>query len=279
MKRITSLITLFICVVAASMAQFQNPVDMTATQKKVSDDVLEIVFQGSVEAGWHVYSTDIADGGPTRAELTLEKQRGVKPDGKLRATGKVQKMMDDMFGMEVSYMEGTASFSQKFIITEPEYEVAGYLTYGACNDENCIPPTNVEFSFKGEKAPSNSPLKGEEKEQGAGSKKQENPSASLESSENSEDSDNPECSDSSEITPSLGGDVGELWSPVIDELKALEASSSLPVNEDGGESRSLLHIFLLGFLAGLIADALLLILGAFQEEAHRHRDDRPDARR
>ena len=161
MKRIISLLTLYIYIGATAVAQFQNPVTMTATQKKVADDALEIVFQGSVEAGWHVYGTDIADGGPTRAELTLEKQKGLKPDGKLRATGKVHRAMDDMFGMEVSYMEGTASFSQRFIITEPEYEVAGYLTYGACNDENCIPPTNVEFSFKGEgiKAPANTPVK------------------------------------------------------------------------------------------------------------------------
>ena len=149
MKRIISILALYICVAAAAVAQFQNPVNFSVTQKKVGDDALEIVFQGTVEAGWKGYSTDIADGGPTRAELTIEKQKGLKPNGKLRATGKVQKAMDDMFDMELSYMEGTASFVQRFTITEPEYEVAGYLTYGACNDENCIPPTNVEFSFKG----------------------------------------------------------------------------------------------------------------------------------
>ena len=113
------------------MAQFQNPVTFTVAQKQTGDNVLEVVFQGTVDAGWHVYGTDIADGGPTRAELTLETQKGLKPDGKLRATGKLHKAMDDMFGMEVSYMEGTASFVQRFVITEPEYEVSGYLTYGA----------------------------------------------------------------------------------------------------------------------------------------------------
>ncbi|MBO4550269.1 MAG: thiol:disulfide interchange protein, partial [Bacteroidaceae bacterium] len=133
MKRIISLLTLFICALTAVQAQFVNPVTISASQKKVGDDALEIVFQCTADAGWHVYGTDIADGGPTRAELTLEKQKGLKPDGKLKATGKVHKAMDDMFGMEVSYMEGSASFSQRFIITEPEYEVAGYLTYGACN--------------------------------------------------------------------------------------------------------------------------------------------------
>ena len=154
MRKYLLLFVMFIAQLA--MGQFQEPVHFSVKQNKISDTELEIVFSGSVDAGWHVYSTDIPDGGPTKAELVLEKQQGVKPKGALRATGKVHRAMDDMFGMELSYMEGTASFSQKFTITEPTYEVAGYLTYGACNDENCIPPTNVDFSFKGEGAPSNS---------------------------------------------------------------------------------------------------------------------------
>jgi thiol:disulfide interchange protein DsbD len=163
MKRIIFIVTLYAFVAIAALAQFQNPVTMTATQKKVGDDALEIIFQGSVDAGWHVYGTDIADGGPTRAELTIEKQKGLKPDGKLRATGKVQKAMDDMFGMEVSYMEEKASFVQRFTITEPEYEVAGYLTYGACNDENCISPTDVEFRLE-KASPQPSPRREKEQE-------------------------------------------------------------------------------------------------------------------
>ena len=238
---------------AAAIAQFHNPVNIKASQKRVSDDVLEIVFQGSVDAGWHVYGPDIADGGPTRAELTLEKQKGVKPDGKLRATGKVQRAMDEMFEMEVSYMEGTASFAQRFIITEPEYEVAGYLTYGACNDENCIPPTDVEFSFKGEKGsaqnsqpPSNSPLQGEE-----------DPSKSPLKGETSNSGDNYSLplgegwggsvdSVQQEVSPLRGDLEGSFWSPVIDELKAFEEG---PQTTD----RSLFAVFLLGVLGGLIA--------------------------
>ena len=245
MKRISSLLTLLICT-AVALAQFQTPVTFTTTQKKVSDDVLEVVFQGTVDAGWHVYGTDIADGGPTRAELTLETQKGVKPDGKLRATGKVQKKMDEMFGMEVSYMEGAASFVQRFTITEPEYEVAGYLTYGACNDQNCIPPSNVEFSFKGEKTPSNSPVKGEDKVT----------SEPQLFSDTTVLVDTPLIEDSTKEVSPLRGDLeGSLWSPVVNELKAFEeGNSSLPLREGrGGSVSGLWSIFLLGVLGGLIA--------------------------
>lgn len=226
------LLTLFICALVSALAQFQTPVTITASQKKVADDALEIVFQGNVDAGWHVYGTDIADGGPTRAELTLEKQKGLKPDGKLKATGKLHKAMDEMFGMEVSYMEGTASFVQRFTITEPEYEVAGYLTYGACNDENCIPPTNVEFSFKGEGKPQTT-----EPEKIVEEPKEEEKAAVVEDTITAEE---PVQED---VRDSVGND---LWAPVVDELKAFEVGTQTT-------NRSLWGIFLLGVLGGLIA--------------------------
>ena len=232
MKRIASLFTLFLCATAVVLAQFQTPVTIKASQNKVSDDVLEVVFRGTVDAGWHVYGTDFADGGPTRAELTLETQKGVKPDGKLRAVGNVQKKMDEMFGMEVSYMEGTAEFVQRFVITEPEYEVSGYLTYGACNDENCMPPTNVEFNFKGEgkKVAAVSEPKTNET-------KPEEPAPVVEEDTIAE-------APVPAVSPVDKGN--ELWTPVIDELKAFEAGTQTT-------DKSLLGIFLLGMLGGLIA--------------------------
>ena len=246
MKRISSLLTLYIFIYTVALAQFQNPVAFSVTQKQTGDNVLEVVFQGTIDAGWHVYGTDIADGGPTRAELTLEKQKGLKPDGKLRAAGKVQKKMDEMFGMEVSYMEGTASFVQRFTITEPEYEVAGYLTYGACNDENCIPPTNVEFSFKGTASPKSSP-EGKDLQKAESSE----PSQSSDISEDSESSESSENSDrmAQDSVSSLPlGAEEEAWSSVVSELKAFEeGNSSLPAREGWVGS------FLLGLLGGLIA--------------------------
>ena len=229
------------------MAQFQTPVTFSSSQKKLPDDVLEVVFQGTIDAGWHVYGTDIADGGPTRAELTLETQKGVKPDGKLRATGKVQKKMDEMFGMEVSYMEGTASFVQRFIITEPEYEVAGYLTYGACNDRNCIPPTDVEFNFKGEKDPTDSPEASPKSSPEGKDLLDEEKVSKGEGDLTSSEQDAPVVPEDIKSFP-LGEDLGEAWAPVVSELKALEeGNSSLPLREGWGGS------FLLGLLGGLIA--------------------------
>ena len=155
----------------------------------------------------------------------------MKPDGKLRAVGNVQKKMDEMFGMEVSYMEGTAEFVQRFVITEPEYEVSGYLTYGACNDENCMPPTNVEFNFKGEG-----------KKVAAVSEPKTNETKPEEPAVVEEDT----IAEAPVPAVSPVDKGNELWTPVIDELKAFEAGTQTT-------DKSLLGIFLLGMLGGLIA--------------------------
>ena len=117
------------------LAQIQEPVKFKTEWKSVSADEVEIVFTGKMEKGWHVYSTDLPEGGPISATFNTDKLEGAEVVGKLKPAGKEIDKMDPIFGMQVRF-----------------FEVSGYLQYGACNDENCLPPTNVEFSFKGEAA-------------------------------------------------------------------------------------------------------------------------------
>ena len=144
--------TLFIIIMTAltCMAQMAEPVHFTTSHKINSKGQLEIYFKGTIDAGWHVYGADFQDGGPQRATITLEQQDGVRPVGSIRTKGDVHRGMDPMFGMEVETIEKKVTFVQTYDLTAGQYDIAGYLTYGACNDQNCIPPTTVEFSFKGE---------------------------------------------------------------------------------------------------------------------------------
>ena len=240
MKKLV-LFLLVLCCALSCMAQLQTPVKFSVQQKKLSDDTLEVEFIGKADAGWHVYGTDIADGGPTRAELTLEKTVGLKPEGNLRATGVLHHAKDEMFDMEVSYMEGTAKFAQKFTITEPKYEVAGYLTYGACNDQNCMPPSDVEFSFEGTGTPQadNAAVEKEKAEE----KVAEEITVSLDSGVIDAVFADTLLADTAAVSAEFSGD---LWTPVIDELKALEEGADTKDN-------SLIGIFLLGMLGGLVA--------------------------
>ena len=104
MRRILFLLIAVLCFCVPGLAQMQTPVTFSVTNEETPDGKLLVRFSGQVNAGWHVYGTDIPEGGPTPATLTVEKIKGLKADGALRATGKVKRAEDAMFGMTVSYM-------------------------------------------------------------------------------------------------------------------------------------------------------------------------------
>jgi len=227
MKKILfSLIVSFLAF--AVYAQIQEPVKFKTELKNVSATEVEIVFTASIEQGWHVYSTDLGDGGPISATFNTDKLTGAQLDGKLRPVGKEIASFDKLFEMDVRYFEHTAQFVQKLKLTGGDYQVTGYLEYGACNDENCLPPTQVEFSFSG---------------------KAEGNSASVQTETPAEKADMaaaPAVIGSADGPTSVVVSDNDLWSPVIDELNALGETTSQ-------EDMSWLYIFITGFVGGLLA--------------------------
>ena len=144
-KRISSVLVL-LCLAVSIYAQMPSPVKCTTSLKKVDGNVVELRITATIEEGWHVYSTELEDG-PTTASLVVETIEGARLDGKLGFEGEEIAKYDDMFGMEVRYFENKVTFVQRFVITDSDYKVQGYFQYGACDDENCMPPTDVTFSL------------------------------------------------------------------------------------------------------------------------------------
>lgn len=237
-KIISSLFLLLLCYTAS--AQMQDPVKFSVTQKSLSDTEFEIIFTGKVEAGWHVYSTDIPDGGPTPAAIVFDEMKGAEPVGKLKPAGKVIKHFDNLFEMEVSYMEGKAVFIQKMRITGADYAVKGILTYGACNDQNCIPPSEVGFSFAG-KGKADVKMTEDKAEEASEAKNQ------IVASEDTLQADTAVATAKTDSVTTAAVAESDYWAPVIDELAAYGESASNAV------SQAWWKIFLLGFLGGLVA--------------------------
>ena len=125
-----------------------DPVKFSSKLEMLKEDEAQIVFSAKIDAGWHVYSTDLGNDGPISATFTATKLEGAKLVGKLTPRGNEVSKFDNMFGMKLRYFEGTATFIQKIKFVKPEYEISGYLEYGACNDETCMPPSEVEFHGK-----------------------------------------------------------------------------------------------------------------------------------
>ena len=249
MKRIMTVATLMLVSILA-MAQMQTPVHFSVSQKQVSPSEVDVIFTGKIDKGWHVYSTGLPDDGPISATLTSETSEGAKAEGKLKAQGKEISQFDNLFGMKLRYFENSVTFVQRYKLTAEKYHIKGFLEYGACNDQSCLPPTQVEFDYTGTGKPEQAAAK-EKKSEDEKVKEDENvndnanPVANVddkakEDSLNLNDNLNPES-----LSLKLAVDSTALWTPVIDELQEFNGNSD--------QNRSLFYIFLMGFLGGLLA--------------------------
>ncbi len=206
------------------LAQIQEPVKFNSELKRISETEAEIVFNAVIDKGWHVYSTELGDDGPISATFNVDNISGAEVDGKLLPQGNEIEEMDPIFEMKVRFFESKATFVQKIKITDEKFNIKGYLEYGACNDENCLPPTSVDFEFGG--------------------------TADVASISAVNDNKTVEDNAPSAIalTPLKIGatDKIDYWKPVINELNSFGEHA-------GEESMSWIYIFLTGLAGGLLA--------------------------
>ncbi len=147
--RSLALLLMCCCAVLAVRGQMVAPVHFTSELRIVGDNKGEIVFTGTIDSGWHVYSTDIGSGGPIAATFHADRLEGVETAGRLQPRGKVISQYDKLFEMDVRYFEHQVTFVQPVRFTRHQYQIDCYLEYGACNDEMCLPPTSVELKTSG----------------------------------------------------------------------------------------------------------------------------------
>ena len=253
MRKIISFLLLSF-VVYALQAQIKDPIKFKTELTPLSDTEAEVVFTAAIDKGWHVYSTDLGDGGPISATFNVDNKSGVELVGKLKPVGKEVATFDKLFEMKVRYFENTAKFVQKVKFTGGAYAIEGYLEYGACDDESCLPPTQVPFKFSGVAKAGNAAAtkteqsKAEQPEQKvvdkADKKEEATPVASKDSSAMMELVPATTTEAATDIQPAVAS--SELWKPVISDLQALG-------EEHGQEDMSWIYIFITGFLGGLLA--------------------------
>lgn len=253
MRKIISFLLLSF-VVYALQAQIKDPVKFKTELTPLSDTEAEVVFTAAIDKGWHVYSTDLGDGGPISATFNIDNKSGVELVGKLKPVGKEVATFDKLFEMKVRYFENTAKFVQKVKFTGGAYAIEGYLEYGACDDESCLPPTQVPFKFSGVAKAGNAATtkteqpKAEQPEQKvvdkADKKEGATPVVSKDSSAMMELVPATTTEAATDIQSAVAS--SELWKPVISDLQALG-------EEHGQEDMSWIYIFITGFLGGLLA--------------------------
>lgn len=256
MKRRNTLFILFTLLFSLTAMAQQNPVHFSVQQKQVSPTEVEVIFTAKIDQGWHVYSTNLPADGPTSASLHVDKAEGVTPVGKLTPRGKELNVYDKTFEMKLRYFENSVGFVQRYKVTAKTYSIKGYLEYGACNDEMCLPPTQVEFNFKGNgpaSAPAATPT-------AANVETEKTTTAATDVAADGLSALTAMTADTAKKADVLPADTAgsvkqenaqvnadvNLWQPVIKELSAFNSTKD-------STNSSLWSIFFMGILGGFIA--------------------------
>ena len=213
-----------------SFAQIKEPVHFTSQLKELKGGEAELIFSATIDPGWHVYSTGLGNDGPISASFHADKMDGVETVGKLQARGKEIKQFDKLFEMELRFFEKAVTFVQKIRFTKPDYDINCYLEYGACNDEACLPPTEVALKAKGKAQVEEKPVA---------------PAEPVIANESVVPTDTVVAIPDTVAVADVG--TSDLWQPAIKELQAFNGQA------DSTEGMSWWVILLEGLLGGFIA--------------------------
>ena len=253
MKKLISSIMLALIALVAQ-AQILTPVKWKLDDKGGAPEK-EIVFTATADKGWHLYDMNLPEGGPVSTSFTFETLNGAELIGQPVPSVKPTTVYDEQFAMNLRWYPGTVSFIQKLKVTDPaKFKVEGEVEFMACNDETCLPPDQIPFSFDKKSIhvdpalAANSSTTEVDKEDATAIQPDTQVVAEEASELNTPDpaaketpaTTSPKASDSLTDSPNL-------WSPVIDQLKSFgDATVS-------AADTSWLFIFFAGFLGGLIA--------------------------
>jgi thiol:disulfide interchange protein DsbD len=224
--------------VLAMQAQMLTPIHFTTQLKELKGGEAELIFSATIDQGWHVYSTDLGDGGPVSAAFHIVKMDGAQTIGKLQARGHEIKQYDKLFDMDLRYFEKAVTFVQRIRFTKSEYDINCYVEYGACNDEVCLPPSEIALKQKGKTTEPIGQPSSSDKEQQESLLPQKDESQPTQIA----------TTDTIVIDQSLSANGQSLlWEPVIKELQAYNGET------DSDKALSWWMIFLEGLLGGFIA--------------------------
>ena len=242
---------MIVTVALYAVAQMANPVTFTSQLKTTNGSSEgEIVFIGKIDKGWHVYSTNLGDAGPTEAAIRFNKKDGVEPVGVLKPVGKEISQFDEMFGAKLRYFENSVQFVQKVKFTKPNYDIDAELEYGACNDQSCMPPSSASFKKSGASPAVDADT--DKKQEKAHEEKADVATLAKAKADSLVAQNAAMGLDSTAVAPVVDSaaiaalDHDALWRPVVGDIQKIDGTAD-------GEGRSLWYIFLLGFLGGLVA--------------------------
>lgn len=162
----TILLFVFFFAFAKGNAQILEPVKWTSKIEKKGNNAV-LIFDGTIEKDWHMYSQFTPDGGPLALEITFKNQKGnYELVGKAKE-GKTRTAFNDVFGVDETFFEGKAHIEQEIKIINPNLKTVDVdFDFQVCK-EVCINSSKkfsiaVPSTFKMDEVPVVTEVKADE---------------------------------------------------------------------------------------------------------------------
>lgn len=146
--RVLPLFPLLMLFAAPAQGQIHDPVKWSFEKRRVAEDSYQLVFRARVQEGWYIYSQNMEPGGPVPTEFTFETPNGYALTGKPAECSKVIEAPEPVFdNMMVRKFKGEALWIKDVDLKDGRAKVEGNVYFMTCDDQTCLPPTEVEFEF------------------------------------------------------------------------------------------------------------------------------------
>ena len=133
------LILFFTALTLVSIAQIFDPVKWDFSQKKLSENEIELSFKANVENGWYVYSQNAGEG-PVSTEFTFENSDKFILSGNVLEQDPLEEF-DPNFDAILRYFKNEAVFTQLIQVnSEEDFQINGEVYFMTCDSTQCLPP-------------------------------------------------------------------------------------------------------------------------------------------
>ncbi|MDB4655946.1 protein-disulfide reductase DsbD family protein [Flavobacteriales bacterium] len=146
MHRFILSLLIAVTTISGAFAQIFDPVDWSFKAERISETEAKLVFTAEIESGWHLYASEIDGDGPVPTTFDFKALGGAELIGKIKE-GEGHTEMDPNFGIELKFFENKADFVQNVKVSSAATTVSGELEFMVCNDQSCLPPDYVSFTF------------------------------------------------------------------------------------------------------------------------------------
>ncbi|WP_067147831.1 protein-disulfide reductase DsbD family protein [Pseudotamlana agarivorans] len=129
-------------------SQVLDPVKWTTSVEKISDTEYNLISTAQIDAGWHLYSQTVPEGGPIPTTFIYDNsEENFQLNGNT-IEGEGHTIQDPIFEMEIKYFEGKVKFIQNIKVSQATSTIKGMVEFMVCDDTRCLPPTEVDLDFK-----------------------------------------------------------------------------------------------------------------------------------